>query len=82
MSSLNNLYKIQITGCKLFNIALICRLSDGKLLSDIQDLQSKVGEQQTIIDSQNEMLDEAQLLLQQLKVVLHFVIKVRMKGMN
>lgn len=43
-------------------------MTDEKLLNDYQDLKLKVEEQQQLITSQNEMLDEAQSLLQQLKV--------------
>ena len=43
---------------------------DEKLLSDYTNLQERVAEQQQIIDSQNEMLDEAQVLMQQLRVLL------------
>lgn len=42
---------------------------DEKLLSDYTNLQERVAEQQQIIDSQNEMLDEAQVLMQQLRVL-------------
>lgn len=46
------------------------RLSDEKLWNDYQELQMKITSQQQIIDSQNEMLDEAQSLMQQLRVKL------------
>lgn len=45
-------------------------VSDEKLLSDYTNLQERVAEQQQVIDSQNEMLDEAQVLMQQLRVLL------------
>ena len=55
------------------------RLSDEKLLNDYQDLKLKVEEQQQLITSQNEMLDEAQSLLQQLKVrYIHVITSNRM----
>ena len=55
------------------------RLSDEKLLNDYQDLKLKVEEQQQLITSQNEMLDEAQSLLQQLKVrYVHLITNRRM----
>lgn len=44
------------------------RLSEEKLLKDYLDLKAKVESQQRLIDQQNEMLDEAQELMQQLKV--------------
>ena len=47
-------------------------VSDEKLLSDYTNLQERVAEQQQIIDSQNEMLDEAQVLMQQLRVLFVF----------
>lgn len=46
------------------------RLSDGKLLNDYQELKTKVESQQNLIDNQNEMLDEAQSLLRQLRVTI------------
>ena len=46
-------------------------LSDDHLRSDYVDLKTKV-EEQRIIEEQNEMLDEAQELMQQLKVEIHF----------
>ena len=55
------------------------RLSDEKLLNDYQDLKLKVEEQQQLITSQNEMLDEAQSLLQELKVrYIHVITSNRM----
>lgn len=55
------------------------RLSDEKLLNDYQDLKLKVEEQQQLITSQNEMLDEAQSLLQELKVrYIHVITNNRM----
>lgn len=55
------------------------RLSDEKLLIDYQDLKLKVEEQQQLITSQNEMLDEAQSLLQELKVrYIHVITSNRM----
>lgn len=43
-------------------------VSDEKLRSDYANLQEKVAEQQKVIDNQNEMLDEAQVLMRQLRV--------------
>ena len=55
------------------------RLTDEKLLNDYQDLKLKVEEQQQLITSQNEMLDEAQSLLQELKVrYIHVITSNRM----
>lgn len=55
------------------------RLSDEKLLNDYQDLKLRVEEQQQLITSQNEMLDEAQSLLQELKVrYIHVITSNRM----
>ena len=54
-------------------------MTDEKLLNDYQDLKLKVEEQQQLITSQNEMLDEAQSLLQQLKVrYFHLITNSRM----
>ena len=54
-------------------------MTDEKLLNDYQDLKLKVEEQQQLITSQNEMLDEAQSLLQELKVrYIHVITSNRM----
>ena len=56
---------------------------DEKLLSDYTNLQERVAEQQQIIDSQNEMLDEAQVLMQQLRVLFVFwLLKNRRNAKN
>ena len=58
-------------------------VSDEKLLSDYTNLQERVAEQQQIIDSQNEMLDEAQVLMQQLRVLFVFwLLKNRRNAKN
>lgn len=58
-------------------------VSDEKLLSGYTNLQERVAEQQQIIDSQNEMLDEAQVLMQQLRVLFVFwLLKNRRNAKN
>lgn len=49
-------------------VPLRFRLSDETLRGDYVELKMKMGEQQRMIDEQNEMLDEAQVLIQKLVV--------------
>ena len=58
-----------------WNSVLSYSLSDERIMNDYQQLKSKVASLQQTIDNQNEMLDEAQSIMQQLKVLLLFVFK-------